>query len=73
MNWTMMILVQISVWAIVFFDWKKLKQSTKKEKIVIASILGISIVLSLFNLEHIPGLVTVFETIFKPLGKMLEV
>ncbi|MCM3089749.1 MULTISPECIES: hypothetical protein [unclassified Cytobacillus] len=71
-DWTTIVIVQVLIWLIVIFEWKQLKKSSKTDKITFAAILSISTLLSFFNLEDLPGPISLLHYIFGPLGKMME-
>jgi|GEM_PF-968130 len=72
LNWTAFFLVQVCIWFMVIFDWKRMKQAPKKDRILIGSLLAFATFLSLFDLLNMPGPITILRTIFKPLSTLLE-
>jgi hypothetical protein len=59
--------------AVIFlFQWPKMKQHPKKDKMVFFILLMISWGLSMFDLPHMTGPVTWLEALFKPAGKFME-
>lgn len=64
--------VQVLIWLIVLFEWKRLKDASKGEKITFTAILTLSALMSFFNLENLPGPITLLHYIFDPLGKIME-
>ena len=72
MSMGMILLVQVFVWMILLLEWKWLKQSSKKEKVTLALILGLCVLLSFLNVEQLPGLVTLLETTFRPINHFMQ-
>lgn len=71
-NWTTVMIVQVFIWLIVLFEWRRLKYTSKVDKITFFTILLFSAAMSLFNLENLPGPITLLRFIFGPLGRMME-
>lgn len=72
MNWNTVLTVQVFVWLIVLFEWKRLKKLSKADKITFASLIIISVLLSFLNLESLSGPITLLQYILGPFGKMME-
>lgn len=64
---TFFIVVAIFLW-----QWSKMKQHPKKDKGTFIVLLLIGLMLSIFNLQQIPGPVSWVSALFRPLGKFLE-
>lgn len=71
-GWSTVFAVQVLIWCIVLFEWKRLKKAKLADKIPFAVILMLSAVLSFFNLENLPGPLTLLHYIFGPLGRWME-
>lgn len=72
MKWGIFFCVLPIIGIIVLFEWKKIKNYPKKDKITFFMLLTIVGTLSLFDLPNLPGPVTLLEYIFKPFGKYME-
>ncbi|MEW9699178.1 hypothetical protein [Paenibacillus sp. SI8] len=72
MNWTFFICITIASLLVAWFEWPKLKQKPKRERVIFVSLLLFVWVLSMFDLTHTPGPTTVLQTIFKPFKGLLE-
>jgi hypothetical protein len=59
---------------IILFDWPKIEKKQKKEKItlIILTALGWSLAVLLNYQPELPGPTQFVDTVFKPLGKLLE-
>lgn len=71
-DWSTVLGVQVLIWSIVLFEWKRLKKAKMSDRIPFAVILMISAVLSFFNLENLPGPLTLIHYIFGPLGRWMD-
>ncbi|MBP2240340.1 hypothetical protein J2Z40_000895 [Cytobacillus eiseniae] len=71
-NWTTVFVVQVFVWLIVLFERKHLSNSPKADKITFAALLFIASFMSFFNLEILPGPLTLLDYIFGPFERMME-
>ncbi len=71
-NWNTIFVVQVLIWLIVLFEWKRLKNAPKADKITFVTILILSALLSFFQLDNLPGPMTFLDYIFGPLGKIME-
>ena len=62
------------VLCMILFQWKKMTQNQKKEKVafITLTILGWLLMNLLFTFPNIPGPTEMVDSIYKPLGKMLE-
>ncbi|MCM3588391.1 hypothetical protein M3182_22190 [Mesobacillus maritimus] len=70
--WNTIFLVQAFIWLIVLFEWKRMKNISKADKITIAAILVLSAMMSFLKVENVPGPITLLHYIFGPLGKLME-
>ncbi|MFF2875769.1 hypothetical protein ACFVR2_05545 [Gottfriedia sp. NPDC057991] len=71
MKWGAFIGTAVVVSLIFFFEWTRMKQSPKKDKIGFILLLFIGWIFSLFNLQQMDGPITWVEAIFKPLEKYM--
>lgn len=71
-NWNTVFVVQVLIWLIVLFEWKRLKNASKADRITFAAILILSALMSFFNLENLPGPLTLLQYIFGPLGGIMK-
>ncbi|WP_172799133.1 hypothetical protein [Bacillus sp. FJAT-29814] len=65
-------MVQVLIWLIVIFEWKRLKKASKADRLTFAVILTLTALMSFFNLETLPGPITLLQYIFGPLGRIME-
>ncbi|WP_102273907.1 hypothetical protein [Cytobacillus massiliigabonensis] len=72
MKWGIFLCVLLIIVLIVIFEWKKIKNCPKKDKITFFTLLTVVGALSLFDLPNLPGPVTLLEYIFKPFGDFME-
>jgi Na+/melibiose symporter-like transporter len=72
MSWSFFSCVTIAVLLITWFEWPKLKQKPKKDKVAFISLLLIVWLLSMLDLPNTPGPTTVLHFIFKPFKGLLE-
>lgn len=72
MKWGAFISITAVVTLIILYEWARLKQAPKKDKIAFFLLLFIVWVLSMFNLQQMAGPVTLVEAIFKPFSQFLE-
>ncbi|WP_017753730.1 hypothetical protein [Calidifontibacillus oryziterrae] len=72
LNWTTVFIVQFIIWLIVLFEWKQFKKTLKADRITFSVILILSAFMSFFNLENLPGPITLLQYIFGPLGRLME-
>ncbi|VEF49756.1 Uncharacterised protein [Bacillus freudenreichii] len=72
MKWGAFFATLVIVAVIFLLQWPKMKKNPKKDKIVFIVLLSLGLVLSMFDLQRIPGPVTWVTTILRPLGKFLE-
>ncbi|MGE6256503.1 hypothetical protein ACQKCU_01145 [Heyndrickxia sporothermodurans] len=72
MKWGTFFATTLIIIVIIFFQWPKLKQASKKDKGVFFSLLFIGWMLSMFDLPRISGPTSWISAIFEPFGQMLE-
>ncbi|MBD8038521.1 hypothetical protein H9635_17385 [Solibacillus sp. A46] len=72
LDWMTIFIIQVCIWSIVLYDWKRLKKAPKTDKITVSVILMLSIILSFINLENMPGPITVLRYLFDPLAKIMQ-
>lgn len=72
LDWYTVFVVQVFIWLIVLFEWRRIKKGSKADRITFAAILTLSALMSFFNLENLPGPITLLQYIFGPLGRMME-
>lgn len=71
-NWNTIFVVLVTLGFIVLFDWSRLKNTTKNEKFTFISILSFCFLMSLLDLENIPGPITLLHYIFGPLENIMQ-
>jgi hypothetical protein len=72
MRWDVLLLATIIIVFGILYEWPKIKKSPKKDKVAFCTLLIIGWGLAMFDLPNIAGLPTLIESIFKPIGTMLE-
>ncbi|MEH6996416.1 hypothetical protein V7075_27555 [Neobacillus drentensis] len=72
MRWGAFFATTVIVALIIIFQWPKIKQNPKKDKLAFFMLLLIGWVLSMFDLPHMAGPTTWIEALFKPFGKFME-
>ncbi len=74
MKWGMFAGNIIIVILIVLFEWQKMKSNQKKEKaaLVTLSVLGLLLAQLLVFFPDLPGPTQFIDSLFRPLGKLLE-
>ncbi|MDF2963586.1 MAG: hypothetical protein K0S39_5321 [Paenibacillus sp.] len=72
MRWTFFCGVTIAVILIWCFEWKKLKEKLKRDRVVFMSLLLLGWVLSMMDLPNMPGPTTFLQFIFKPFKGLVE-
>lgn len=71
MAWGSFFGTMMIVLVIMFLQWPKIKQNPTRDKAAFIVLLMIGLVLSMFDLQHMKGPVTLVDVIFQPLGKLL--
>ncbi|MGC5328085.1 hypothetical protein [Brevibacillus sp. SYSU BS000544] len=72
MRWSVILGVTFIVVLIVLFEWPRMKNHPKRDKIAFAGLLLIGWVLSMLDLQNMAGPNTLVEMIFKPISVILE-
>lgn len=72
MRWGAFFSTTVVVTFIILYEWPKMKQHPKKDKIAFFMLLFISWGLSMFDLPHMAGPAIWVETFFKPFGQFME-
>lgn len=72
MKWGAFFATAAIIIVILLFQWPKMKQKPKKDKIALIVLLFIGWGLSMLNLPHIQGPTTLIEAIFTPFSKILD-
>ncbi|MGG0409361.1 hypothetical protein [Peribacillus simplex] len=62
----------VIVTLIILFEWPKMKQNPKKDKMAFLTLLLTGLVLSMFNLPQMSGPTEWIRTLFKPFGEFME-
>ncbi len=57
---------------IILYEWPKMKQNPKKDKMAFLTMLLTCLVLSMFNLPQMSGPTQWIEVIFRPFGEFME-
>lgn len=69
MEWGVFFVTGLCILVIVLLQWRMIKQSPQKDKIVFGLLLATGWILSLFDLREIAGPVTVLKAIFLPIAE----
>ncbi|MBT2726393.1 hypothetical protein J7E63_05495 [Bacillus sp. ISL-75] len=74
MKWAIVFAFSIVLALMFLYEWPKIKSKEKKEKIVFVCLLAMGWVLSFILLFYpdTPGPTNLVDSIYKPLGKLLE-
>lgn len=71
-SWGTVFGIQGLIVIIVLFEWKRLKKASKADIITFSAILLLSEMIAFFNLENVPGPLTLLQYIFGPLSILME-
>jgi hypothetical protein len=71
-RWGAFLGTTIIIAVIILFQWPKMKQHPKKDKMAFFMLLLFAWVLSMFDLPNMAGPVTLIEALFKPVGQFME-
>ncbi|MDB5055483.1 MAG: hypothetical protein JWM44_3533 [Bacilli bacterium] len=74
MKWGAVFAIVIIAILMTLFEWPKINQNQKKEKVAFMIVTGIGCLLAflLIIYPEMPGPTQLVESIYKPLGKLLE-
>lgn len=72
MKWGLILGMTVVAALMFLYEWPRMKHLPKKDKITFITLVFIGWFLAMFDLPNIPGPTTLIETIFEPLGKLLE-
>ena len=72
MRWGTFLCTTVIVALIILYEWPKMKQNPKKDKMVFFSLLLMGLVLSMFNIQQMSGPSAWIVTFFKPFGEFME-
>ncbi|MFD6438967.1 hypothetical protein ACFWDG_03885 [Peribacillus sp. NPDC060186] len=72
MRWGAFFCTTVIVALIILYEWPKMKQNPKKDKMAFFSLLLMGLVLSMFNIQYMTGPTAWIETFFKPFGQFME-
>ena len=72
MRWGTFLGTTVIVALIILYDWPKMKQNPKKDKMAFFSLLLMGLVLSMFNIPQMSGPTAWIVTFFKPFGEFME-
>jgi hypothetical protein len=71
-RWGAFIGTTIIIAVIILFQWPKMKQYPKKDKMAFLMLLVFVWVLSMFDLPKMAGPVTWIEALFRPVGQFMD-
>ncbi|SFJ70882.1 hypothetical protein [Thermoflavimicrobium dichotomicum] len=74
MRWVELLSITVLVVLISGYHWKKIKENERKDKVTFAVLIGVGWILFvlLIFFPDMPGPTQLIQTIFQPLGKLLE-
>lgn len=72
MRWGAFMCTTVIVTLIILFEWPKMKQNPKKDKMAFLTLLLTGLVLSMFNLPQMSGPTQWIEALFRPFGEFME-
>lgn len=72
MRWGAFMCTTVIVTLIILFEWPKMKQNPKKDKMAFLTLLLTGLVLSMFNLPQMSGPTQWIEAFFRPFGEFME-
>ncbi|MBK5482007.1 hypothetical protein JFV29_08705 [Peribacillus sp. TH16] len=72
MRWGTFLCTTVIVALIILYEWPKIKQNPKKDKMAFFSLLLMGLVLSMFNIQQMSGPSAWIVTFFKPFGEFME-
>ena len=72
MRWGAFFCVMVIVALVILYEWPKMKQNPKKDKMAFFTLLLIGLVLSMFDLPHMGGPTAWIQTLFGPFGRFME-
>lgn len=72
MRWGAFLLTSGIVVLIILYQWPRMKQNPRKDKMAFVSLLLIGWILSMFDLPHMSGPTSWIEALFKPFGRFME-
>lgn len=72
MRWGAFFCTAVIVILIILYEWPKMKQNPKKDKMAFFTLLLTCLVLSMFNLPQMSGPTQWIEALFRPFGEFME-
>lgn len=72
MRWGAFFATTVIVALITLYQWPRMKQNPKKDKMAFITLLLIGWVLSMFDLPNIGGPTAWVEALFRPFGRFME-
>jgi len=72
MRWGVLIGTTLIIVAIVAYEWPKMKLYPRKDKASFIVLILLGWILAQFDLQYMAGPVTLLETIFKPVSKLIN-
>ncbi|WP_078411030.1 hypothetical protein [Priestia abyssalis] len=72
MRWEAFFGTTVIVALIILYEWPRMKQHPKKDKMAFFILFFIGWVLSMFDLPHMGGPSSWVETLFRPFGRFME-
>ncbi|MEI2468189.1 hypothetical protein ACIQX3_00380 [Peribacillus frigoritolerans] len=72
MRWGTFICTTVIVALIILYEWPKMKQNPKKDKVAFLTLLLTGLVLSMFNLPQMSGPTEWIVVLFRPFGEFME-
>lgn len=72
MNWSLGVGMTVAVLLIFLVEWPKLRSQPRKDRYAFVLLLSIGWILSLFDLQNLPGPITFLEMVFRPFSAMMR-
>ncbi|MEK4010028.1 hypothetical protein ACQKGD_11315 [Peribacillus frigoritolerans] len=72
MRWGAFFCTSVVVALIILYEWPRMKQNPKKDKMAFLTLLLTGLILSMFNLPQMSGPTQWIEALFRPFGEFME-
>ncbi|MCD1162946.1 hypothetical protein [Peribacillus frigoritolerans] len=72
MRWGAFFCTSVVVVLIILYEWPRMKQNPKKDKMAFLTLLLTGLILSMFNLPQMSGPTQWIEALFRPFGEFME-
>lgn len=72
MRWGALFFTTVFAIVIILYQWPRMKQNPKKDKIAFLTLLFIGWILSMFDLPHIGGPTAWVQSLFRPIEQYMK-